>query len=839
MQNQIISSTYDYNQVLEKTLEYFHGDSLAAEVWVKKYALQDSNGKFLELTPSDMHRRMAREFYRVDSHRQCHAGVNHSEYGRTRNHLSEQSIFDLFDHFRYITPQGSVMSLLGNPYMIGSLSNCVVMPSPFDSYGGICYTDQQLTQLFKRRCGVGIDISTLRPENQLVSNAARSTSGAVSFMSRFSNTTKEVCQNGRRGALMISMDVAHPDIEKFIRSKLDTTSLTGCNISVKISDEFMNAVSTNSEFMLRWPVDSSNPIITKSIDAAYLWDLITKCARDFAEPGIIFWDRQHHYSTSSYYPGFENLSTNPCAEIAMNSDSCRLLVSILLGFVNNPFTPDAAIDYDLAYRVFYEAQRLADVLVDLELEHVSKILDKIENDPEPDYIKDVEKRTWELLYKNGKDGRRTGTGITGLGDMIAYLGYKYDSDEALEVADQIMRTKLQAEFDCSVDMAIELGSFSLFDPTYETSDFIKMMKTEFPDIHSRMMKFGRRNISLSTSAPAGSVSCETQSTSGPEPAIYLSHIRRIRVSQDDDISRVDFVDDNGDKFQEFKVFHPGVAKWMNITGETDITKCPYYGSTATEIDWEKRLQMQAVLQKYITHSISSTINLPEDVPFETVRDIYTRGWKLGLKGLTVYRENSRSGILVKEKNDCSGEIVETCSPKRPKSLPCQIHYSTIQGTCWIFFVGLYKGKPYEIFGGERDKLKIPGKFKAGWIVKDGLDEKFRRKYNLYLGSMNEDDPGTTMFENIHDSFNAENGSYTRIISTLLRHGVPIRFICEQLHKTSPSTMFSFERGIMRVLKKYIGDGELSSSVCPKCFQKSLVYQEGCTKCTNCGYSGCS
>ncbi|HET8839575.1 MAG TPA: ribonucleotide reductase N-terminal alpha domain-containing protein, partial [Flavobacteriaceae bacterium] len=578
LEKPVRTQVYSYNEVLKQALKYFGGDELAATTWINKYAVKDKNGNFLEQTPDDMHRRMAREFARMESKyaQENKDNENLSEYGKTREFLSEDRIYELFRNFKYSIPQGSVMAALGNDQMIASLSNCVVVPPVFDSYGGILYTDQQLVQLFKRRCGVGVDLSNLRPKDTEVSNAAGTTTGAVSFMERFSNTTREVAQNGRRGALMLTLDIAHPDVEDFITIKQDLRKVTGANISLRLSDEFMEAVDKDEDFMLRWPVDSENPVYTKTIRAKELWETVIKCAHNTAEPGLIFWDKQHTYSTSSFYPGFKNSSTNPCSEIAMQGgDSCRLIAVNLYNFVDNPFTEDAVFNHEEFYQSIYETQRLMDDLVDLELEAVERILEKVENDPEPDHIKENEIRTWKLLYENGKNGRRTGLGFTALADAIAALGIKLDTDEALRKVDEIMQTKLKGEFDSSIDMSITRGPFKGFDPEIENqSDFVKMLETDFPEIYHRMMQFGRRNISISTVAPTGSLSMLAQTSSGIEPVFMLSYKRRRKVNPSDKNSKVAFVDDSGDAFEEFVVYHPKVETYLETTGKK-LEKSPY------------------------------------------------------------------------------------------------------------------------------------------------------------------------------------------------------------------------------------------------------------------------
>ena len=837
---------YTKEQVEEATLKYFNGDDLATDTWVKKYAIKDKSGQYLELTPVHMHVRMAKEFARIEeNYIEKEATCDRSKlsmYGKTREPvLSEKTIFSLFDRFRFIIPQGSVMAILGNKNTIASLSNCIVLPQPFDSYGGICYTDQQLAQLYKRRCGCGVDISTLRPEGNKVTNAAGSSTGAVSFMERFSNTTREVGQKGRRGALMISIDIRHPDIFKFITAKEDLTKITGANISIKINDEFMIAVKEGKSFTLKFPVDSPNPKTHLEVDARTLWNEICEQATECAEPGIMFWDRHHFYSTSSIYPQYENVTTNPCAEIAMNAgDSCRLICINLYSFIKNPFTKEASLDEELLYRTCYEAQRIGDDLVDLELECIDRILKKIESDTEPEYIKAIEKKTWKLLRDNGMDGRRTGVGITALADMLASVGIKYDSTEALKFVENVMKLKCQAEFDSSIDMAVTRGKFTGFDPKFENiSHFVKMMQAELPETYSRMMKYDRRNISLSTAAPTGSVSIETQTSSGCEPVYELEYTRRKKINVGD-TTVPDETDVSGDSWKHFKVLHAKYAIWVANNPGKKPEESPYYNCTAYSIDWMKRIEMQAVLQKYITHSISSTINLPAETDVETVKQIYMYGWEKGLKGLTIYRQGSRQGILIsktEKKFKNPEEIEDVHAPKRPDILECEIHYSNIGNEQWIFLVGLLKSRPYEIFGGERTTIHIPIKYKTGWIKRNGHDDKGRRIYDLIIGDINNEED-QFIYRHIQTNFSAIKGSYTRLISLQLRHGVPIKFIHEQLLKTNESDMMSFERGVARVLKKYIGDGEKSSARCPECNSKSLIYEEKCFKCVNCGYTGC-
>jgi len=839
--------TFSYDEVLEKCVAYFRGDELAASTWMNKYAMKEKTGNFLELTPNDMHLRMAREFARKELEYKNKAHLNGSfkllsKYGQERELLDEEKIFNYFQDFKYIIPQGSVMSTLGNPHVIASLSNCIVLPEIYDSYGGISYTDQQLAQLFKRRCGVGVDISTLRPAGMSVSNAAGTTTGAVSFMERFSNTTREVAQNGRRGALMITIDIAHPDVEHFITVKQDLSKITGANISIRLSDEFMNAVSNDTDYTLRWPIDSATPRFSKVVKASELWNTIVKCAHSSAEPGLIFWDRQHYYSTSSVYPGFKNVSTNPCSEIAMQGgDSCRLIALNLFNFIDEPFTPEAKFDYKKFHETTYEAQRLMDDLVDLELEAIERILAKIESDPEPDYIKEVEVSTWKLLYNAGKKGRRTGLGFTALGDMLAGLGLKFDSTEAVEEVEKIMKIKCQAEFDSSIDMSLERGKFEAFDPEIEnTSEFVQMLEKELPEVYTRMMKLGRRNISISTVAPTGTLSMLAQTSSGLEPVFMLSYKRRRKVNLQDKNQRVDFVDPMGDSWQEFTVYHHKLKLWMEKSGETDIEKSPYHGSTAPEIDWEKRIELQAVVQKYTTHSLSSTINLPNDVSVDKVGQIYLEAWKSGLKGITVYRDGSRTGVLVStETKSESNDIKETQPPKRPKTLEAEVVRFMNHDEKWIAVVGILKGKPYEVFTGRaEDSLNIPKWVEKGWVIKNIADDSSKR-YDFRF--MDKDGYKVTI-EGLSRSFDKEYWNYAKLISGVLRHGMPLPHVVSligdlNLYKDSINT---WKTGVERALKKFIPDG--TKAVDRKCSEcgspDGLIYEEGCIKCKNCGNSKC-
>jgi len=851
VEEKVKNATYTYEEVLTSSLSYFNNDELAATTWINKYAVKNSNGEFLEKTPDQMHQRMAKQFGRIESRYLSDETPldGFSVYGKKRKPLTEDKIYKLFKDFKYVIPQGSVMFGLGNEEIIASLSNCIVIPPVYDSYGGIFHTDQQMAQLFKRRCGVGVDLSELRPRDAKVSNAAGSTTGAVSFMNRFSGTTREVAQNGRRGALMLTMDIAHPDIEEFINIKQDLTKVTGANISLRLSDEFMQAVENKEKYTLRWPIESKTPKYTKEVDAEELWNTIIKSAHNTAEPGLIFWDRQHHYSTSSLYPGFKNSSTNPCSEIAMQGgDSCRLIAVNLYSFVENPFTKDAKFNHKKFYEVVYETQRLMDDLVDLELEAVDKILAKIDGDPEPDYIKQNEINTWKLLQETGKKGRRTGLGFTALGDTVAALGIKFDTDEAISVVDGIMKSKIIAEFDSSVDMAIERGQFEVFNRNIEDkSEFVQMLQNEFPELYERMMIHGRRNISISTVAPTGSLSMLAQVSSGIEPVFMLAYKRRRKINQEDKKAKVDFVDDLGDAFEEFTVYHKKLKTWMDITGETDMNKSPYAGATAPEIDWKKRVEMQSLVQKYTTHSISSTINLASDVTEELVGDIYMESWKQGLKGITVYRDGSRSGILIaedKKDKEEEKEIVSayhetTVFPKRPKTIEASIVRFHNEKEKWLAVVGLINDKPYEIFTGKmKDAFNLPQWVEKGWVIKN-RDENGVARYDFrYVDS----DGYKTTIEGLSRSFDKEFWNYAKLISGVLRHGMPMAYVVDLIQHLNlyDDHINTWKNGVSRALKRFVPEGtEAADKKCPECGDpEGLIYSEGCLKCVSCGHSKC-
>lgn len=853
----------------------FPNDELAKSVWKSKYA-QDNETHY-----DQMHKRMAKEFARIEekyinaNERKMAINTSLSGYGQKRKHLDYSQIYKLFKDFKYIIPQGSIMSNLGNK-AITSLSNCFVIGQPTDSYGGICKKDEEMAQLMKRRGGVGLDISTLRPATTKVSNAAKSSTGAVSFMHRFSNTTREVAQDGRRGALMLSIDINHPDSLDFIKIKRDLSQVTGANISVKISEEFMKAVENDEDYILRFPCDYILPefvqkydnypynelvthtinttdiVYTKRIKAKEYWNEIIKSAHGSAEPGIIFEDNHHNYSPDGVYPQFKGITTNPCGEIFMQEyDACRLIAVNLFGFVDNPFTPEAKFDFEKFYQINYEAMRLSDNLIDLELEHIDRILRKIAEDPEPFEDRRTEFELWEKIKKTAAASRRTGLGFTALGDTLAALGLKYDSDKSLEIIEQIMSKKMESELDCTIDLAVLRGSFIGADTKLEFEDdglgnytgknkFYQFLATEFPEQTERMIKFNRRNVSFSTVAPTGTVSIMTQTTSGIEPLFMPFYMRRKKINPNDVTARVDFIDQNGDKWQEFPVLHPKFKDWILWYDRVNGSKIEnmnkevlqyffelssYYQSTANDIDWVKRVEIQGIIQKYITHSISSTINLPENVKEEEVSKIYMESWKKGLKGITVYRDGSRSGVLVSTDTKKKEEFEYHDAPKRPSELSCDIHHPTIKNTKYTVIVGLLDNKPYEVFA-------IPFEVAKGY--KNGFLSKSKSGvYNL-IASLDEK---STIHTDVTGNMSDTEAALTRLISTSLRHGADIKFIVEQLNKTH-GDLFSFSKVIARVLKKYIPDGAKSTVKCQDCGSENVIFQEGCMTCQDCGSSKC-
>jgi len=823
-----------FNEAIEASGNYFGGDDLAANVFVTKYALTDRHGNIYEKTPDDMHKRMAAEFARIEN--------------AYPNPMSEDEIYQLFCNFKYVVPQGSPMSGIGNPYQIQSISNCFVIEAPHDSYGGILKTDQELVQIAKRRGGVGFDLSTIRPTGETTANCARTTDGIEVFMDRFSNSCREVAQNGRRGALMLTISVHHPQIFDFIKIKRKLTRITGANISIRLSDEFLKAVEDVREFELRFPVDSDTPQVSKVVDANALWDEIIKSAHACAEPGLLFWDNAKRLTPSDIYEneGFGSQSTNPCGEIILSPyDSCRLMVINLTSFVNDPFTSHATFDYEKMGEVVQKAQRLMDDMVDLEIEQVKKILAKIDNDPEPDEVKQIEKDLWLNIETMANLGRRTGLGVTAVGDALAALGVCYGSDESIEIVEGFYKTLTVNAYRSSCIMAKERGAFEVHDHNKERGhEFLERIWNAAPDVYEMSKKYGRRNIALTTTAPAGSISTLTQTTSGIEPAYLLKYTRRKKLTENDLDGRVDFVDGVGDRWQEYDVYHHGFKKWMeqNSISEDDATSyemlekmSPYWKSTSNDINWINKVRVQAAAQKWICHAISNTTNLPAHTTVHTVKDVYMTGWKSGCKGVTVYRDGCRTGVLVtKEKSD---NFKLHDATQRPEELQCSIHHVTIKGEAWTILVGLMDGRPYEVMGGLQNYLEIPKKYKRGEIIKHHYKTKNSR-YDLVIGKNGDE----LIVKDIVAVFDNPNyAGFTRTISLALRHGAPINYIVEQLQKDKDADLFSFSKVIARVLKNYIKDGtKPGKSACHNCSaEDTMRYQEGCVSCTACGYSKCS
>ena len=815
-----------FEDAFQESLKYFEGDELAASVFVTKYALQDEEGNYLETNPDQMHKRLAKEFSRIEQ--------------KYENPMSEQEIYNLFKGFKYVVPQGSPMAGVGNDHQIQSLSNCFVVDSPEDSYGGILKADQEQVQIMKRRGGVGFDISTIRPHGLRTSNAAKTTDGIGVFMERFSNSCREVAQGGRRGALMLTISVHHPDIQTFIDIKRDLTKVTGANISIRLTDEFMNAVETDSEYELRFPVDPAEKrVVSRHMSAKEIWDSVIESAHASAEPGLLFWDNVLKYTPAQIYKddGFHTISTNPCSEITLSAyDSCRLLLLNLAGFVKNPYTSQAEFDYKAFNKCAQKSQRLMDDLIDLELECVDRIVDKIRKDPESADTKRVEISLWEKIKKAALDGRRTGLGITGLGDTLAMIGLKYGTPESIEETEKIYKEMAIAAYESSCRLASERGAFPVYNYKKEMDNpFMERLFEASPELRILHRKHGRRNIALTTTAPCGSVSTLTQTTSGIEPAFMLKYTRRKKINPNDSDAKVDFVDDLGDKWQEFDVYHHGFKKWMDATGKEEISESPYDQSTANEINWESAVDLQAAAQKWVCHAISKTINLPSDVSIEDVKKVYWRGWKKGLKGVTVYRDGCRTGVLV-TKTDENVTFKTHSAPSRPEELTCSIHHATIKGEAWTILVGLMDGRPYEVMGGLQKYIEIPRKYKKGTIIKHHYKTRNSR-YDLRIGKNGDE----ILIKDIVDVFdNPNHAGFTRTISLALRHGAPIQYVVEQLQKDTEMDMFSFSKVIARVLKSYIKDGTVpGATVCENCgAEDTLIYQEGCVTCTSCGHGKC-
>ncbi len=836
--------TYTFDEAMKATTDYFLGDELAAKVWINKYALKDSFGNIYEKTPDDMHHRLAAEIARIEN--------------KYPNPLSEQQLFDLFAHFKYIIPQGGPMTGIGNNHQIASLSNCFVIGfnEESDSYGAVMKIDEEQVQLMKRRGGVGHDLSHIRPYGSPVKNSALTSTGIVPFMERYSNSTREVAQDGRRGALMLSVSIKHPDSEAFIDAKMTEGKVTGANVSVKISDDFMEAAIENKPYTQQYPINSDKPMFTKEINANELWKKIVHNAWKSAEPGILFWDTILRESVPDCYAdlGYRTVSTNPCGEIPLCPyDSCRLIALNLYSYVENPFTPQAKFNYELFKTHAGLAQRIMDDIIDLEMEKIDMILDKVKSDPESDSIKQTERELWEKIKNKTIKGRRTGVGITAEGDMIAAMGLRYGTPEATDFSENIHKSLAIACYGSSVNMAKERGAFEIYDVNREKNNpFINRLKDADPGLYEEMKKYGRRNIACLTIAPTGTTSLMSQTTSGIEPVFRPVYKRRRKVNPNDLSARVDFVDPEGNSFEEFIVFHHKFVTWMEANGydttknytqeEIDdmVSKSPYYKATANDVDWLEKVRMQGKIQKWVDHSISVTINLPNDVSEELVNDLYVEAWRCGCKGCTVYRDGSRTGVLVETKKEdkpcnCYPEI----TPKRPKELECDVVRFQNNKEKWIAFVGLLNGRPYEIFTGlldDEDGLMLPKSVTTGKIIRNyheetGLktyDFQFTNKYGYKI-----------TIEGLSHKFNPEFWNYAKLISGVLRYGMPIDQIVRLVGslQLNNESINNWKMGVERALKKYIPDGADSGQKCPHCGQP-LTFTEGCMKCNNCGYSKC-
>ena len=841
--------TYTFDEAFKASLDYFTGDELAAKVWVNKYALKDAFGNIYEESPNDMHHRLASEIARVEK--------------KYPNPLSEQELFDLFDHFRYIVPQGSPMTGIGNDYQIASLSNCFVigLDGQADSYGAIIRIDEEQVQLMKRRGGVGHDLSHIRPKGSPVKNSALTSTGLVPFMERYSNSTREVAQDGRRGALMLSVSIKHPDSEAFIDAKMTEGKVTGANVSVKIDDDFMNAAVNGGTYKQQYPIDSDSPVYVKDIDASGLWKKIIHNAWKSAEPGVLFWDTILRESVPDCYAdlGFRTVSTNPCGEIPLCPyDSCRLLAINLYSYVVNPFTPDAYFDYDLFKKHVGLAQRIMDDIIDLESEKIEMILAKIDSDPESMEVRQTESHLWEKIQRKTLQGRRTGVGITAEGDMIAALGLRYGTEEATDCAELIQKTLALAAYRSSVMLAKERGAFEIFDAKREEKNpFINRLREADPALYEDMLKYGRRNIACLTIAPTGTTSLMTQTTSGIEPVFLPVYKRRRKVNPNDSEARVDFVDETGDAFEEYIVFHHKFVTWMQANGysaskkytqeevEELVAKSPYYKATSNDVDWLQKVRMQGRIQKWVDHSISVTINLPNDVSEELVDSLYVEAWRCGCKGCTVYRDGSRSGVLIatdkkKKKEDCNCMQPPVIVSTRPRELDADVVKFQNNREKWIAFVGLLNGRPYEIFTGLADDdegIMLPKNVSKGTIIKS-YDEDGNKHYDFQFKNKR----GYKMtIEGLDGKFNPEYWNYAKLISGVLRYGMPIDQVIKLVQgmELNSESINTWKNGVERALKKYLPNGmEAKGQKCPNCGLETLIYQEGCLICTNCGASKC-
>lgn len=843
--------TYTYDEAFEASLQYFKGDELAARVWVNKYAVKDSFGNIFEKSPEDMHWRIANEVARIEA--------------KYKNGLNAQQLYELLDHFKYIVPQGSPMTGIGNDFQVASLSNCFVIgiDGAADSYGGIIRIDEEQVQLMKRRGGVGHDLSHIRPKGSPVKNSALTSTGLVPFMERYSNSTREVAQDGRRGALMLSVSIKHPDSEAFIDAKMTEGKVTGANVSVKLDDAFMQAAVNGTPYKQQYPVDSDQPVFTKDIDASALWKKIVHNAWKSAEPGVLFWDTIIRESVPDCYAdlGYRTVSTNPCGEIPLCPyDSCRLLAINLYSYVVNPYTKEAYFDFDLFKKHVALAQRIMDDIIDLELEKIEKIIAKIDSDPESEEVKEAEKHLWEKIYKKSGQGRRTGVGITAEGDMLAAMRLRYGTEEATEFSEQVHKTIALEAYRSSVNMAKERGAFAIYDSEREKNNpFINRLKEADPELYEEMKKYGRRNIACLTIAPTGTTSLMTQTTSGIEPVFMPVYKRRRKVNPNDPQTHVDFVDETGDAFEEYIVFHHKFVEWMTVNGydptkrytqeEIDklVEKSPYYKATSNDVDWLMKVKMQGRIQKWVDHSISVTINLPNDVDEALVNRLYVEAWRSGCKGCTVYRDGSRSGVLLSTKKDKKDkkEELPPCKPPtvvevRPKVLEAEVVRFQNNKEKWVAFVGLLDGHPYEIFTGLQDDeegISLPKSVTTGRIIKN-IDEEGNKRYDFQF----ENKRGyKTTIEGLSEKFNKEYWNYAKLISGVLRWRMPIDRVIKLVDslQLDSENINTWKNGVERALKKYVTDGtSAEGQKCPNCGNETLVYQEGCLICKTCGTSRC-
>ena len=834
-----VPTNYSPDEAFVASVEYFKGDDLAARVWVNKYALKDSYGNIFELTPDDLHRRLASEIARIEKN--------------YPNPMSEDELFELFRDFRYIVPQGGPMTGIGNDFQVGSLSNCFVVGNGADSYGGIIMVDQEQVQLMKRRGGVGHDLSHIRPKGSPVKNSALTSTGIVPFMERFSNSTREVAQDGRRGALMLSVSIKHPDSEEFIDAKMDEGKVTGANVSVKIDDEFMQAVRHRTTYQQKYPIDSPHPIYSKETDASKLWEKIVFNAWKSAEPGILFWDTIIRESVPDCYAdlGYKTVSTNPCGEIPLCPyDSCRLIALNLYSYVDEPFTENAKFNFDLFKKHIRQTQQIMDDIIDLELEKIDAICNKIKADPEEAEIKRVEVNLWEKIKEMAINGRRTGIGITAEGDMLAALGLRYGSETAIEFSVEVHKIVALEAYRGSVNLAKERGAFPVYDSKREKNNpFIQRLALADPELYKDMARYGRRNIALLTIAPTGTTSLMTQTTSGIEPVFMPVYKRRRKVNPNDKDARIDFVDEMGDSWEEYIVFHHKFKTWMEVNGhqlkrnytneELDalVAKSPYHKASSNDIDWISKVKMQGQIQKWVDHSISVTINLPEEATEELVNQLYFAAWENGCKGVTVYREGSRSGVLISTKEKKVEGVFPT---KRPEVLAADIVRLQNNKEKWIAFIGLIDGKPYEIFTGladDEDGILLPRSVTSGWIIKS-RDESGASRYDFqYCNSRGY----KTTIEGLSYKFNPIFWNYAKLISSVLRHSMSIQKVVELVSSLQfdVESINTWKNGVARALKKYIPNGTAAEDAkCEGCGSSNVIYQEGCLICQDCGSSKC-